>query len=293
MHSQRTNNNGSKPGASPARSTIAPLGDWARRLPAHHVQRLAERWLRLAQGFAERHRHGQQEGKFLEQVLLRAPGLRVLQWQQFWVRPQVHLQLLAKLYGAPSAITPASVRPLGSCAQPIALRAVDSGPFVRWKEASASVNADEPRTVFAGAREIFREFSPNRLGLGIAARNLERIDLIIDRITSRVRGGVQEVLASEEVAPASFVQRRISQSVRREERVAPISQIYEAPARAGASHDVPSQAPREMQELGAVSAEAAFVSSGALPANVAQITDHVIAQIDRRMLAWRERMGRT
>jgi hypothetical protein len=293
MHLQRTDDNGSKPGARVGRCSIAPLGNWARHLPAYRVQRLAERWLRLAERFAERHGHGRREGKFLEQVLLRTPGLRVLQRQLFCLRPQVHLQLLAKLYGTPVTRAPVSFSPLGSRARPVATRAAGWGPRVRREEALAKLRAGELRTLFTGAPESLRECSPNRLGPRVAARTLERVDLIIDRNTTRLRRSFREILASEEVAPASFVQRRISQTVRREERVAPIPQIYDAPARDAASPGVPALGPRETQQLGAMSAEAPLTSSGTLPAIVGQITDHVIAQLDRRMLAWRERMGRT
>jgi hypothetical protein len=106
----------------------------------------------------------------------------------------------------------------------VAHRAAGSRLLVQGKEALAVANsrAELLRTPFSRALEILRECSRFRLGLRAAFRTVETIDLIANRNTTRVRRGVGEILASEEDAPASFVQRRISQTVRREERVAPI-----------------------------------------------------------------------
>jgi hypothetical protein len=60
--------------------------------------------------------------------------------------------------------------------------------------------------------------------------------------------------------------------------------------------NAPQESPRAVEEtieMRRFNEVARQVSSPTgLPANVAQITEHVINQLDRRMVAWRERMGK-
>jgi len=59
---------------------------------------------------------------------------------------------------------------------------------------------------------------------------------------------------------------------------------------AGVNSDRESDAKGQIETLDCLSRRAA--TENALPRNMAQITDHVITQLDRRMTAWRERLGK-
>jgi len=96
-----------------------------------------------------------------------------------------------------------------------------------------------------------------------------------------------------ESAASLVLSRRIARAAERREVPQFVAQQFLARP---VMRSTPQRTEHEEQEVAAtrdvVGVARPAIGGTGLPANMAQITDHVINQLDRRMLAWRERMGK-
>jgi len=286
----------SKAGIRGAGASIEPLTNWRRRVPVHGAQKRAERWLNFGTQIAARFGRNHSAGNFLEHIFLRAAGLRALQRRVIHFRPRFNLVFPVALHAFERTISTFPLDLPANPARPAAFRSKASGlhfesPAIR--QGHSNSHSSDLFTLFTGACATVGTRTPNQFGCRNTAQLPGFADRLCDRSLMRFPRGVREILTREESAPVRFVRRRISQTVRCEDRLIPVLQVYAAPAQAEVPSGGRAQDPLEFHEIRPGSAEASFSSSAALPANVAQITEHVISQLDRRLLAWRERMGRT
>jgi hypothetical protein len=126
-----------------------------------------------------------------------------------------------------------------------------------------------------------------------AAATLERAESLFQRrrsleaVTRRIER-IENVIA-ESVA----LQRRIFQATQRRELGRSTQQVFISPRAPRSVSQAGTEEEREALEIRRPD-EMRRQAAGwtGLPPNITQITDHVINQLDRRMMAWRERLGK-
>ena len=124
---------------------------------------------------------------------------------------------------------------------------------------------------------------------GTVTRTLDRVETLFTRtLARRVVEHAHTLMPCREAAVVFG--RRLTERALRLEPPTAVAQVLPAePRRAAPVHELRESVP--IVAVPRTTAAAQQVRPPDLPANVAQITDHVIDQLDRRMRAWRERLG--
>jgi hypothetical protein len=139
-------------------------------------------------------------------------------------------------------------------------------------------------------REVHREFERHER---VQTRETHTLEHVIDRqrmLERRVLEGRMSVAPS--TSEHLTLRERIERSTRFERLPMALAQTKAMPSKAAAAYEVRGERTRVIPDE-PVSLIPAQRTSASLPANeLARVTDHVIRQLDRRVLSYRERTGR-
>jgi hypothetical protein len=271
---------------------VRSLGDFVEQLSYGRLAERGLRWTKQARALASRHAGSVRQQAFAERVWLQGArvqrrGDTILHW-----RPQIYLNFSPMIFAAAAASPWASSGWQQGKTVPVGRR--ESGcalPFPLIFAPSRGVEGANrmASNAHCGLMDAVPLFEPQRL----IAPTLDRVDLMLKRTFARngVRRRMEQL--EGESAASLVLSRRIARAAERREVpqfVAP--QFLARPV----MRSTPQRTEHEEQEVAAtrdvVGVPRPAIGGTGLPANMAQITDHVINQLDRRMLAWRERMGK-
>lgn len=275
-----------------SRWRVRSLGDFVGQLSSGRLAERGQRWTKQASALVSRHAGSRRPRALAERIWLQREraqrrGDTVLHW-----RPQIYLHFSAMIFAAATV----SSRAINGWQQNKTAPAVrrESGctpvfPLICASRRGVEGAKRMARAVHCRLQASEPLFAPQRL----IAPTLDRVDLLLTRTLGRT--GVRRQLEQLEGATVGCLtfSRRIARAAERREVPQFVAQQFLARPLMRSTHQRPE---REELEVAATQdvvtvARPAIAATG-LPANMAQITDHVINQLDRRMLAWRERMGK-
>jgi len=253
----------------------------------------AARWLQASKRIASRYGRGHRT-EILEMIQKRLPVARFVRRELLWARPRLYLQFFAN--GASATAVQASALCVSIADRGrsgvLGLRELRAdalrhhgGDIIGERVPSRRISPYDTSNPIAGCSVSGRRFP-------IASRALERIDSVIERVLAPAVERVHRLPSVAELAHLRFGVERMARGARTEACIAPPAQVQLAPVHVAAAETKLAETIAE-QTTSPVTAEWPSGLKNVGAGNVEQITDRVIAQIDRRMLAWRERMGRT
>jgi hypothetical protein len=275
------------------RSGFRGLNPFATALAKQNRDGMSSRWMQIVKSLCTRRLGRRPMLVPADRTWLASPKRRLHLVQRFSLCTQIRLQFVpqmrlsalhAKLVGpAPSAVYRFGAGNLEHTA-------TGANP---WRHSSGSdVPATPGRVCKTAQAELLLSSSAPLSPLRVVAPTLRRLDALLQQAI--LRGPVPRSRAAVEMenAPVSFARQRMHPGIERQGLGNPLPEMcaVRGESVARVHHNRESSA-TEQSETFDVLARAA-VKGNALPSNMAQITDHVITQLDRRMTAWRERLGR-
>jgi|SRR5580692_378170 hypothetical protein len=272
---------------------IRSLGEFAQRLSQGLAAVAGRDWMGRAQRVASKYGKGCRPRGLAEMVMLRSARFRGGSTRVLQIRPQIFLNFAQSMLQSGGAAndprTGTGKVATGSARTALPNTSGIAHPFAFSRGRNVSGQGRIALTGDGVRQDAALAFKPQRM----IAPTLERADLLVQRCASRASASRRTVFQESEVSPIVLLSRRILRATERHNLPQFVPQVYLSRAR---PQNAPQESPRAVEEtieMRRFNEVARQVSSPTgLPANVAQITEHVINQLDRRMVAWRERMGK-